>query len=49
MDRLQEQQVPFEIERPVVQSLVSRPFRDRAFRRAVMHAYDGRCAVTEVR
>lgn len=39
-------QVPFEIERPIVQSLISRPFRDRAFRRAVLHAYDGRCAVT---
>lgn len=39
-------QVPFEIERPLVQTLVSKPFRERAFRRAVMHAYDGRCAVT---
>ena len=29
-----------------MQSLVNRPFRDRAFRRAVLHAYDGRCAVT---
>ena len=46
MDRVHEQQVPFEIERPLVQSLVSRPFRDRAFRRAVMTAYDGRCAIT---
>lgn len=46
LNRVQEQQVPFEIERPIVQSLVSRPFRDRAFRRAVLNAYDGRCAVT---
>lgn len=46
IDRVQERQVPFEIERPIVQSLVNRPFRDRAFRRAVLHAYDGRCAVT---
>lgn len=46
LDRVQEQQVPFEIDRPLVQSLVSRPFRDRAFRRAVMDAYDGRCAIT---
>lgn len=46
LDRVQEGQVPFEIERPIVQSLVNRPFRDRAFRRAVLHAYDGRCAVT---
>ena len=45
-NRLREHQSPFEIERPIVQSLVSKPFRDRAFRRAVMHAYDGRCAVT---
>ena len=45
-NRVREHQSPFEIERPIVQSLVSKPFRDRAFRRAVMHAYDGRCAVT---
>jgi putative restriction endonuclease len=46
LDRVRDGQVPFEIERPIVQSLVNRPFRDRAFRRAVLHAYDGRCAVT---
>jgi putative restriction endonuclease len=40
------QQMPFEIERPIVQSLLNRPFRDRAFRRAVLKAYDSRCAVT---
>ncbi|WP_338466293.1 HNH endonuclease [Novosphingobium sp. ZN18A2] len=45
-DRLHDERVPFEIERPIVQSLVSRPFRDRAFRRAVLNAYDKRCAVT---
>ncbi len=45
-DRVREHQVPFEIERPIVQTLASRPFRERAFRRAVMHVYDGRCAVT---
>ncbi len=45
-NRVRDQQMPFEIERPITQSLVNRPFRDRAFRRAVMHAYDGRCAVT---
>lgn len=44
--RLREDRTPFEIERPLVQSLVNRPFRDRAFRRSVLHAYDGRCAVT---
>ena len=42
-NRLQE---PFEVERTIMQSLVSRPFRDRAFRRAVLEAYDERCAVT---
>lgn len=46
LDRVRDQQMPFEIERPIVQSLVSRPFRDRAFRRAVLDAYDSRCAVT---
>ena len=46
LNRVQEVRVPFEVERPLVQSLVSRPFRDRAFRRAVMEAYDGRCAIT---
>lgn len=43
---VREEQTPFEVERPLVQSLLNRPFRDRAFRRAVLHAYDGRCAVT---
>ncbi len=46
LDRVQEGQVPFEVERPIVQSLVNRKFRDRAFRRAVLKAYDERCAVT---
>ena len=46
LDRVQDTQTPFEIERPVVQTLLNRPLRDRAFRRAVLHAYDGRCAVT---
>lgn len=45
-NRVHDLQVPFEVERTIVQSLVSRPFRDRAFRRAVLDAYDGRCAVT---
>lgn len=46
VNSVQEGRVPFEVERPMVQSLVSRPFRDRAFRRAIMEAYDGRCAIT---
>ena len=45
-NHVRDEQLPFEIERPIVQSLINRPFRDRAFRRAVLHAYDGRCAVT---
>ena len=45
-DRVRESLEPYQIERPIVQSLVSKPFRKRAFRRAVMHAYDGRCAIT---
>ena len=45
-NRVREEQVPYEIERPVLQSLVNRAFRDRAFRRAVLQAYDKRCAVT---
>lgn len=45
-DRVQEQRVPFEVERTIVQSLLSRPKRDYLFRRAVLAAYDSRCAVT---
>lgn len=41
-----EASLPGAVERQIVQSLINRPFRDRAFRRAVLHAYDGRCAVT---
>lgn len=36
----------FETERQRVQHLVSRPARDKAFRRVVLRAYDERCAVT---
>src|SRR3546814_3700556 len=46
LDRVREEHVPYEIERPIVESLVNRPFRDRAFRRAVLRAYDARCAIT---
>ena len=45
-DRVHDLQAPYEVERTIIQSLVSRPFRDRAFRRAVLDAYDARCAVT---
>lgn len=36
--------VPFE--RPVIERLTSRPFRDIAFRRKVREAYDYRCAIS---
>lgn len=36
----------FETERQRVEHLVSRPVRDRAFRRVVLRAYDERCAFT---
>jgi putative restriction endonuclease len=41
------EQAPYE--RPIVQSLISRPFREESFRRHVRLAYDNRCAVTGLR
>lgn len=41
---LAEPVVPFE--RPVIERLVSRPYRDVAFRRKVREAYDYRCAMS---
>jgi putative restriction endonuclease len=35
--------------RPIVESVVARPFRDQAFTRQVRAAYDNRCAVTGLR
>lgn len=40
---------PEEQERRIVQMLVNKKIRDAAFRRAVIDAYDGRCAVTGLR
>jgi putative restriction endonuclease len=37
---------PMETERPMLEQLVSRPFRDRAFAIAVKHAYGNACAMT---
>lgn len=37
------------VERPIVELTTLRPFRDRAFRRAVRNAYDNRCAMTGLR
>ena len=54
-DRLREEapiflheQAPFayEHDRPRLATLVSRPIRDRVFRRVVLRAYDERCAIT---
>ena len=36
-------------DRPIVERVVARPFRDRAFQRQVRRAYDNRCAVTGLR
>lgn len=42
----EDEQVPFEVERDKTQVLLSRPARDRVFRRVVLRAYGERCAVT---
>jgi putative restriction endonuclease len=44
---LAESQLAFE--RPVIESIVTRPFRDRVFTRQVQAAYGQRCAVTGIR
>jgi len=38
-----------EQERRIDQILINRPFRDAAFRKLIVEAYDGRCAVTGLR
>ena len=40
---------PAEFEHPVVEQLVRRPFRERAFALNVRRAYDARCAMTGIR
>jgi putative restriction endonuclease len=40
---------PTEFERPIVESIVSRPFRDAAFATAVKNVYDNTCAITGLR
>ncbi len=37
------------VERPVIERLTSRPYRDVAFRRKVREAYDYRCAISGLR
>lgn len=40
---------PFEFERPIIEQLTARRFRDAAFARQVKAAYENRCAVTGLR
>lgn len=40
---------PLLSERPLVESITWRPYRDRAFKRSVRAAYDNRCAMTGLR
>ena len=40
---------PVTFERPIVERLVARPFRDAAFARQVKAAYDDTCAVTGIK
>lgn len=46
-DQMAEPVVPFE--RPVIERLTSRPYRDVAFRRKVREAYDYRCTISGLR
>jgi len=41
-----EDQVPFDAERTMVETTLTRPFRDETFRRHVRLAYDNRCAIS---
>ena len=43
---LQELRAPYHVERPIIERLVAKPERKAFFRRAVLQAYDERCAVT---
>lgn len=46
---LAEDQVPFDdgaVERPMIETTLTRPFRDEAFRRQVRIAYGNRCAIS---
>lgn len=44
-----EEQTPFEAERPLIETTITRPFRDAAFARQVQTTYDRRCAMTGLR
>ena len=45
-ERVQELRAPYTIERPIIERLITKPERKAFFRRAVLQAYDERCAVT---
>ena len=40
---------PATFERPMVESIINRPFRDRAFRHSIISAYGSTCAITGVK
>jgi putative restriction endonuclease len=46
LNLVQELRAPYEIDRPIIERLIARPERKAFFRKAVLQAYDGRCAVT---
>jgi putative restriction endonuclease len=46
LSELHELRAPFHIERPIIERLVAKAERKAFFRRAVLQAYDERCAVT---
>lgn len=43
---LQELRAPYHVERPIIERLIAKPERKAFFRRAVLQAYEDRCAVT---
>lgn len=47
--KVADERMPFEQERRIIEQLVSRPFRDRAFSAAVKSAYSDTCAVTGIK
>ena len=44
--RVQELRAPYHVERPIIERLIAKPERKAFFRRAVLQAYEERCAVT---
>lgn len=41
-----EEPTPYEVDRPIIERLITRPFRDAAFSEAVRRAYANTCAIT---